>query len=106
MHVLTLVSANSALLNYMRKNYCTVLWAGIVTLVSERQRSKGVTIPGSIISNYIIIIINNERFENKIVHALLRLHANTAKKPMTSMFLCSIQNKSSSPFLGLIILIS
>ena len=103
MHVLTLVSANSALLNYMRRNYCTVLWAGIVTLVSERQRSKGVTIPGSIISNYIII---NERFENKIVHALLRLHANTAKKPMTSMFLCSIQNKSSSPFLGLIILIS
>ena len=101
MHVLTLVSANSALLNYMRRNYCTVLWAGIVTLVSER--SKGVTIPGSIISNYIII---NERFENKIVHALLRLHANTAKKPMTSMFLCSIQNKSSSPFLGLIILIS
>ena len=103
MHVLTLVSANSALLSYMRRNYCTVLWAGIVTLVSERQRSKGVTIPGSIISNYIII---NERFENKIVHALLRLHANTAKKPMTSMFLCSIQNKSSSPFLGLIILIS
>ena len=103
MYVLTLVSANSALLNYMRRNYCTVLWAGIVTLVSERQRSKGVTIPGSIISNYIII---NERFENKIVHALLRLHANTAKKPMTSMFLCSIQNKSSSPFLGLIILIS
>ena len=83
MHVLTLVSANSALLNYMRRNYCTVLWAGIVTLVSERQRSKGVTIPGSILSNYIII---NERFENKIVHALLRLHANTAKKPMTSMF--------------------
>ena len=37
MHVLTLV-ANSALLNYIRRNYRTVLRAGIVGMVLTRQR--------------------------------------------------------------------
>ena len=38
MHVLTLV-ANSALLNYIRRNCCTVLRAGIVGMVLTRQRA-------------------------------------------------------------------
>ena len=38
MHVLTLV-ANSALLNYIRRNYRTVLRAGIVAVVLSRQRA-------------------------------------------------------------------
>ena len=38
MHVLTLV-ANSTLLNYIRKNYRTVLRAGIVAMVLTRQRA-------------------------------------------------------------------
>ena len=37
MHVLTLV-ASSALLNYIRRNYRTVLRAGIVGMVLTRQR--------------------------------------------------------------------
>ena len=39
MHVLTLV-ANSALLNYIKRNYRTVLRAGIVGMVLTRQRAK------------------------------------------------------------------
>ena len=38
MHVLTLV-ANSTLLNYIRRNYLTVLRAGIVGMVLTRQRA-------------------------------------------------------------------
>ena len=37
-HVLTLV-ANSTLLNYIRRNYRTVLPAGIVGMVLTRQRA-------------------------------------------------------------------
>ena len=37
-HVLTLV-ANSTLLNYIRRNYLTVLRAGIVGMVLTRQRA-------------------------------------------------------------------
>ena len=39
MHVLTLV-ANSTLLNYIRRNYRTVLRAGIVGMVLRRQRTQ------------------------------------------------------------------
>ena len=39
MHVLTLV-ANSAFLNYIRRNYRTVLRAGIVGMVLTRQRDN------------------------------------------------------------------
>ena len=39
MHVLTLV-ANSALLNYIGRNYRTVFWAGIVGMVLTRQRTQ------------------------------------------------------------------
>ena len=39
MHVLTLV-ANSTLLNYIRRNYLTVLQAGIVGMVLTRQRAE------------------------------------------------------------------
>ena len=38
MHVLTLV-ANSALLNYIRRNYRIALRAGIVEMVLTRQRA-------------------------------------------------------------------
>ena len=38
MHVLTLV-ANSTLLNYIGRNYRTVLWAGTVGMVLTRQRA-------------------------------------------------------------------
>ena len=38
MHVLTLV-ANSTLLKYIRKNYRTVLLAGIAGMVLTRQRA-------------------------------------------------------------------
>ena len=38
MHVLTLV-ANSTLLNYIRRNYGTVLRAGIAGMVLTRQRA-------------------------------------------------------------------
>ena len=39
MHVLTLV-VNSTLLNYIRRNYRTVLRAGIVGMVLTRQRPE------------------------------------------------------------------
>ena len=39
MHVLTIV-ANSTLLNYIRRNYRTVLRAGIVAMVLTRQRTQ------------------------------------------------------------------
>ena len=38
MHVLTVV-ANSTLLNYIRRNYLTVLRAGIVGMVLTRERA-------------------------------------------------------------------